>query len=66
MTIKINDKEYEVQEGATVADVAAAYAIGPKGVAVAVNGSVVAPAQWESVSLANGDSLVVIKAFYGG
>lgn len=66
MTIKINDKDYEVADGATVADVAAAYGIAPKGVAVAVNGSVVAPSQWESVTLADGDSLVVIKAFYGG
>lgn len=46
MIIRINDKDYDAPEGATVADVAAAYGIAPKGVAVAVNGSVVAPSQW--------------------
>lgn len=66
MIIRINDKDYDAPDGATVADVAAAYGIAPKGVAVAVNGSVVAPSQWGAVKLADGDSIVVIKAFYGG
>ena len=36
------------------------------GIAVAVNGDVVPKTDWESRIIADGDAIMVIRAFYGG
>ncbi len=40
--------------------------IGQKGVAVAVNGDVISRPLWESVSLAAGDRVEIVRAVQGG
>ena len=66
MNVKINDREHDIETGATVGSVMAERNIQPKGVAVALNGHLVTADKWAETVLSEGDSLVVIKAFYGG
>ncbi len=66
MTIKINDREYELPEGSTLLDAMDKAQVRPKGIATAVN-NVVVPTQMRSKKvLADGDTVVIITAFYGG
>ncbi|MDE7443615.1 MAG: sulfur carrier protein ThiS [Muribaculaceae bacterium] len=66
MNITINDKLQCVAEGATVGSVMESLNIQPKGIAVAMKGKLVPADKWNETQLTEGDSLVVIKAFYGG
>ena len=66
MEITINSKPFTLPEGATVADALKAADIDPKGIATAVNGHVVKRDERDSRALVQGDTIVVIKAFYGG
>ncbi len=66
MTIRINDREYELPEGSTLLDAMEKAQVRPKGIATAVN-NVVVPTQMRSKKvLADGDTVVIITAFYGG
>lgn len=66
MTIKINDREYELPEGATLLEAMEKAQVRPKGIATAVN-NVVVPTQMRSKKvLKDGDTVVIITAFYGG
>ena len=66
MEIKINDKTVNLPEGSTVADALAAMEISPAGIATALNGTVVPAHRRGEIILNQGDSIIVIKAFYGG
>ncbi len=66
MEININNVAIELPEGATLQDALDAKGIAPQGIATAVNGKVVADVMRSSKTLKPGDSVVVIKAFYGG
>lgn len=66
MEIKINDNPLELPEGATLADALTAAGIAPAGIATALNGTVVPSANRASTVLRPGDSVLIIKAFYGG
>lgn len=66
MTVKINDTAIELPEKATLADALAAKSISTAGIAVAVNSVVVPKTGYDSKQLSDGDSIIIIKAFYGG
>ncbi len=66
MKVKINNKEVEAAEGATLAQVLEQQGIPAAGIATAVNGKVVPAASRAGHALVDGDSVVIIKAFYGG
>lgn len=66
MKIKINDKEVILPENCNVKQALEENAIPQGGTAVAINGKVVSKAAYETTILAEGDSLLIIKAFYGG
>ncbi len=66
MNITINDKTIVMPDGATLQNVLDEQNIQPKGIATAVNGVVVPAKQRLSTVMKDGDSIVVIKAFYGG
>lgn len=66
MKIKINDKELTLADGATVGDALKAESIRTEGIAVALNGTVVRKADHGITALKDGDTLLIIKAFYGG
>ena len=67
MTIRINDKEHEVGDGATLGFLLGELGLAERrGVAVAVNDAVVSRALWASRSLVANDRVLVIQATQGG
>jgi len=67
MTIRVNDQPRHVALGATLLDLLRELALAErKGVAVAVNDSVVPRSEWPARSLAEADRVLVIQAAQGG
>ncbi len=66
MNIKVNGKNVEIKEGATVSEVRASRNSTPAGIAVAVDNTVVPRDKYATTTLSEGQSLLIIKAFYGG
>lgn len=66
MNITINGKAFELPQGSTLEDALTAAAIGKQGIATALNNTVVPAAMRPRTQLADGDSITVITAFYGG
>lgn len=66
MNVKINGKNVEVPEGATVSEVLASQNITPAGIAVALDNTVVPRDKYASTTFTEGQALLIIKAFYGG
>lgn len=66
MNVKINDKAISLPENATLQDALDNQNIKPQGIATAVNGSVIPAGERATTQLNDGDSIVIIKAFYGG
>lgn len=66
MTVKINDTEVSLPQGSTISQALEVAGIKPAGIAVALNGTVVPKADYSNRSLADGDTILIIKAFYGG
>lgn len=69
MNVKINGYEREIPDGSKVADavtVVAQDASAAKGIAVAVNGEVVARSRWDEVTLDEEDRVEVLRAVGGG
>lgn len=67
MTIIVNDEQYTSDsEQLTIAELLAQKGISTKGTAVALNGKIALRKDWETRLLKEGDSLVIIKAAYGG
>lgn len=66
MEIKINNAPLTVASGSNLADVLVANNITTTGIATAVNGKVIAAHLRKDHILAEGDSIIIIKAFYGG
>lgn len=66
MQITFNDQPKIVAAGATLADFLAPLGLAARGIAVAVNDSVVARSTWPERRLAEGDRVLVIQATQGG
>lgn len=66
MNVKINDLTLELTEGITLAEALQERNIPLQGIAVAVNGRVVLKPHYHTFKLQDGDSVIIIKAFYGG
>ncbi len=66
MTVKINNEQVVMPDGATLADLAATRNLPGQGVAVAVNNAIVARSEWPGHALRDGDDIVILKAFCGG
>lgn len=66
MTITINDKPVNLQDGATLLRALEAERINPVGIATAVNNAVVPRDNRATHTLHQGDKIIIIKAFYGG
>lgn len=66
MEVKINDKPVRLPDGATLADALAAAQAPATGIATALNGTVVTSAARATTKLSDGDTVLIIKAFYGG
>ena len=68
MNATVNGQVETLPQGATVADVVTrlGHEPGGRGLAVAVNGEVVARAQWTATPVVEGDRLEVLIATQGG
>lgn len=66
MTVKINDTTVDLPDRSTIADALAAKEINTAGIAVAVNSAVVTKADYATRTLSDGDTILIIRAFYGG
>lgn len=66
MEITVNDTPVILAEGSSVADALAQQQISTAGIATALNGTVIPSAQRAETILKDGDSILIIKAFYGG
>lgn len=62
----VNGEPYHLGGPATVAALVEALGCGRRGVAVAVNQTVVARSAWDATSLAPGDTVEVLRAAQGG
>ncbi|WP_303236506.1 sulfur carrier protein ThiS [Phocaeicola coprophilus] len=66
MKILVNNKETELTQGNTLADVARQLELPAQGVAIALNNRMIPRTQWAEQTVKDGDSLVIIKAACGG
>ena len=66
MQVLINGRPAAVADGSSVAAVVADVTTAARGVAVAVNGDVVARSAWSATILADGDSVEILTAVQGG
>ncbi|TVP80833.1 MAG: sulfur carrier protein ThiS [Puniceicoccaceae bacterium] len=65
--ITVNDEAKEISEGTTLAGLLEELQLGGrKGLAVAVNATVIPAAQREAKALAEGDAVLIIQATQGG
>jgi thiamine biosynthesis protein ThiS len=66
ITLTINGKERQIEEPATVADYIASLGLDTQHVAVARNGEVLERSKFASVTLAEGDTLEIVRPIGGG
>jgi sulfur carrier protein len=62
----VNDERREVVAGSTLAALMAEHGVPSRGVAVAVDGTVVPRASWATVALLEGSRVEVLTAVQGG
>jgi sulfur carrier protein len=65
-TLTLNGEPVELADGATVADLVAAWAPSARGVAAAVDGAVVPRGTWGRVVLRDGQRVELLTAVQGG
>ena len=66
MIIKVNNKEMELSNQASLQQLAETLQMPDKGVAVAVNNQMIPRTKWSETILQENDQIVVIKAACGG
>lgn len=66
MKVKLNDTILELADHTTLQQAMDQANVNSKGIAVAVNGKVVPTSERGTHPLGDGDSIIIIKAFYGG
>jgi sulfur carrier protein len=64
--VRVNGREVAVAEPTLLAALAQARFAERRGVAVAVNGRVIARPQWPATPVASGDEVLVVQATQGG
>lgn len=64
--IVFNNKPTELESDTSLQEFADKNGMIPTNIAIAVNNSVVPKEKWENTIINNGDTLLIIKAYYGG
>jgi len=64
--VRLNGSNTELDVGTTLTAVVQRYGRGERGIAVALNGEVVARSRWNDVQLTEGDRVEVLGAIGGG
>ena len=65
MKVKINDKEIETS-ASSVAQLTIELQLPERGVAIAIDNTMVARTDWTSTPITDGANIVIVKAFCGG
>ena len=65
MKVTVNNREVETK-ASNLLLLSQQLNLPPAGIAVAVNNRIVPRAEWENFTIAQGDSLIIIKAVCGG
>ena len=68
MRVRVNGSDAELDSGTTAADIVQRYGADAsgRGVAVAINGEVIARGMWDNIELGEGDRVEVLGAIGGG
>jgi thiamine biosynthesis protein ThiS len=66
MRVRLNGSETKLDDDTTLSSVVRRYGRGERGIAVALNGEVVARSRWNDVKLSEGDRVEVLGAIGGG
>lgn len=66
MNIEINNKNYEFDNGSTLASIVEKLNLNPKGIAFAIDNQVIKRDKWSDTVLADGMKIIMIKAVCGG
>jgi sulfur carrier protein len=66
MKVMINGRDHSFPSAPSVDDLVSSLVAARRGVAVAVNGTVVPRSSWTEVALADGDTVEVLTAAQGG
>ncbi|MDR2848332.1 MAG: sulfur carrier protein ThiS [Bacteroidales bacterium] len=66
MTVILNDKKYEVAEGASLASFIEGLGLKPQGIAVAIGDEVVSKELWTATILSDQLEIMLIHAVSGG
>ena len=66
MKIQVNNKEVEISQESTLAQLTEQLQLPAQGVAIAVNNKMIPRTEWETFVLHENDRLVIIKAACGG
>ncbi len=64
--IVFNNKPIELESDTSLQEFVDKSGMIPTNIAIAVNNSVVPKEKWENTIINNGDTLLIIKAYYGG
>lgn len=64
--IIFNNKPTELESDTSLQEFVDKNGMIPTNIAIAVNNSVVPKEKWENTIINNGDTLLIIKAYYGG
>lgn len=66
MKIKLNNKEYDINEGSNLLLFIQSTDIKPEGIAIAISNTVIPKSQWETTILTEGTEIMLIHAVSGG
>lgn len=66
MEIKVNDESYQFNEAINIQQVLNDLNISEKGIAVALNQSIIQKSHWAQTTVQHQDNLLIIKATQGG
>lgn len=66
MKISVNDKDFEIDENASIQMLITKTNSPQSGIAVAVNNSVIPKSEWDEYILQPNDNILIIKAAQGG
>ena len=66
MEVKVNNEAYQFEETVNVQQVLERLNISEKGIAIALNESIIQKANWTETRLQHQDNLLIIKATQGG
>jgi sulfur carrier protein len=66
MNIRLNNNSLELKDSISILNLIKTQDISSKGIAVAINGFVVTKSEWQTTTIIENDSIIIIKATQGG